>query len=558
MALDLARLIVSLEAQTAQYERQLQRTERKLNRFERRQRRGLQRITRQWKTFAAAVGGFVGAGFLVRAGRQALDYADNLSKVSDRLGITTEALSELAFAGQISGVQFRQLELGIQRLVRRVSQAADGTGEAVGALQELGIEAAVLERLPIDRQLEIIADGMQRLELQTDRVRIAQKLFDSEGVALVQVLQDGSEGVRQLREEARRLGVTLDDDAAQAAVAANDSLTRLDASLDALTRNITISAAPALTRLADGLNNTFFGANEATDAVSVAWREVQRLTRELDNLPVQAFDALDIGGQRIDPGQRDRKLDELAEAYRRLAAAQAEVQRVEGIELIDIDQLKARTDLAQERIGELFDAFERRSIRLEQYSLERRFDDARESILEASEALDDFFDEQDRAADEAARAAEEADRAWERLGLQFSSAFEDAVIQGGKLREVLRGILQDIARIALRKVFTEPLGGAITGIFGGNRAAGGPVSAGVTYRVNENKGRGDPEFFVPRVPGTVVPMSKTGRGGFTYNINVSGGLNEAQLAQLIRPALAQTIELTKQSIREDSLNGVFL
>ncbi len=558
MALDLARLIVSLEAQTQQYERKLQQTQRRLNRFERNQRRGLQRITRGWRTFAAAVGTVVGGGLLVRAGRQALDYADQVSKISDRLGITTEAFSELAFAAELSGVQFRQLELGLQRSVRRISQAADGTGDAQEALRELGLEARFLERLPIDRQLEEIADAMQGLELQTDRVRIAQKLFDSEGVALVQILQDGSDGLRRMREEARRLGVTLDDDAAAAAVEAKDELTRLNASLDALTRNITISAAPALTRLADGLNQTFFGAGQATDAVSVAFREVQRLTRELDNLPQEAFDALDIGGQRIDPGRRERVFDELVQAYEDLAAAQAEVQRVEGIEFIDIDRIRANADVAQERIGELFDAFERRQIRLEQYSLERRFEAARDSILEASEALDQFFDEQDDAAAEAAKAAEDAERAWERLGLQFSSAFEDAIVQGGKLRDVLQGILQDILRIAVRKTITEPLGASFANIFGGNRAAGGPVAAGVTYRVNENKGRGDPEFFIPRVPGTIVPMSKAGGRGFTYQINVDGGLNEAQVAQLIRPALAQTVELTKQSIRQDQLNGVFL
>jgi hypothetical protein len=43
------------------------------------------------------------------------------------------------------------------------------------------------------------------------------------------------------------------------------------------------------------------------------------------------------------------------------------------------------------------------------------------------------------------------------LGLTFSSAFEDAVIEGRNLSSVLEGLGQDIARILLRRNVTEPL-----------------------------------------------------------------------------------------------------
>lgn len=42
------------------------------------------------------------------------------------------------------------------------------------------------------------------------------------------------------------------------------------------------------------------------------------------------------------------------------------------------------------------------------------------------------------------------------LGLTFTSAFEDAVVSGGKLSDVLRGIEKDLIRIATRKLVTEP------------------------------------------------------------------------------------------------------
>lgn len=51
------------------------------------------------------------------------------------------------------------------------------------------------------------------------------------------------------------------------------------------------------------------------------------------------------------------------------------------------------------------------------------------------------------------------------LGLTFQSAFEDAIVEGNKFRDVLDGIYKDILRIAIRKAITEPLADGIAGLF---------------------------------------------------------------------------------------------
>lgn len=50
-------------------------------------------------------------------------------------------------------------------------------------------------------------------------------------------------------------------------------------------------------------------------------------------------------------------------------------------------------------------------------------------------------------------------------------------------------------------------GGSLS--YGGPRAGGGPVGPGMAYLVGEK----EPEIFVPDQAGTIVPMSRTGRGG---------------------------------------------
>jgi tape measure domain-containing protein len=51
--------------------------------------------------------------------------------------------------------------------------------------------------------------------------------------------------------------------------------------------------------------------------------------------------------------------------------------------------------------------------------------------------------------------------AFQELGATFSSAFEDAIVEAEKLDEILNALFKDIFRIAIRKLATEPLFGAL-------------------------------------------------------------------------------------------------
>jgi hypothetical protein len=77
-------------------------------------------------------------------------------------------------------------------------------------------------------------------------------------------------------------------------------------------------------------------------------------------------------------------------------------------------------------------------------------------------------------------------------------------------------------------VRNNPVTAAVGGVFGGGRAAGGPVSAGTTYLVGE-KG---PELFTSQTNGSIIPNNKMG-GGNTINITVNGALDSEGTARTI-------------------------
>lgn len=66
------------------------------------------------------------------------------------------------------------------------------------------------------------------------------------------------------------------------------------------------------------------------------------------------------------------------------------------------------------------------------------------------------------------------------LGLTFTSAFEDAVVSGKKLSDVLQGLAQDIERILIRKSITEPLADAIGGFDFGSILGSAPIGSAGT------------------------------------------------------------------------------
>jgi hypothetical protein len=176
----------------------------------------------------------------------------------------------------------------------------------------------------------------------------------------------------------------------------------------------------------------------------------------------------------------------------------------------------------------------------------------------------------DRQMGEIERRANRSSDIGRELGLSFSSAFEDAIVKGAELSDVLKGIEQDIARIIIRKAVTEPLGNAAsdfaksidwssiaTSIFGA-RAEGGPVTGGMPYLVGE---RG-PEIMVPNGSGTVIPNHAMGGVNFspTYNIDARGAdpsMMPRLRAEMAQIAAASIADLKNQVSRGGSAARTF-
>ena len=161
--------------------------------------------------FAAGVAAVV-APAVAYGVKQAIDYADQISKASQRSGMAAEDFSALAYAAKLSDVEIEQLQVAIKSLGAWMEK----TGQQGRSFSDVISETA---------------DLFAKMEDGPKKVAIAVERFGKAGQSMIPLLNQGSEGLKKATEEARQFGVVISGKTAAAAEVFNDNLTRLATAL---------------------------------------------------------------------------------------------------------------------------------------------------------------------------------------------------------------------------------------------------------------------------------------------------------------------------------------
>src|ERR687898_1234719 len=238
------------------------------------------------RTLGVALAGVTTVGGLAALVDRSISAADAIGKTSDKIGVGVEALQELRFAAKASGAEQQPLALARRRSTRRAAEAAQGTGEAKDALASMGIalrdQDGNLRRS--EDLLGDVADAFARIEDPAERVRLAFKLFDSEGVALVNLLRSGRGALEEMRERARDLGIVLDEHLVRDAERARTELDTLSQVISANLTRAALEAAPVIADLSSWLADVAGKAGIAWERLFDAPEEksLRTLRYELD------------------------------------------------------------------------------------------------------------------------------------------------------------------------------------------------------------------------------------------------------------------------------------
>lgn len=224
--------------------------------------------TRRVQGLLAGLGVSLTLGAFAALVKGAIDSADELNKLSQKIGISVEALSTLQFAAQLSDVGLDTLKTGLKGLSANLTEARAGLGEGAALFQALGVsvEDTAGNLKSSDTILLEIADRFASFEDGATKTALAVKLFGKSGMDMIPFLNQGSSGIRALMQEAERLGLKLSTETAQAAEAFNDNLTALKASSSGLGISLATELLAPLRVVTDAIRD---GQGEATGFAAI-------------------------------------------------------------------------------------------------------------------------------------------------------------------------------------------------------------------------------------------------------------------------------------------------
>ena len=225
--------------------------------------RNLQAANAKTATLTAGLGrlggvmaGLVGVGALGAFTTSIIQLGDRLQKVSVQTGFTVEELEILQFAASQAGVGTDQLNAAVQKFSINIGKASDGTKLQADAFKELNIEIKEQDgTLKDSSQLFVeVAESISKIEEPAVKARVASDLFGRTGVELLALLNTGAIGLGEFAEKLRQAGGIMGTTAADEFSAFNDQMDLLSRSLRGKVAPVLVAVLPALTALAENLD----------------------------------------------------------------------------------------------------------------------------------------------------------------------------------------------------------------------------------------------------------------------------------------------------------------
>ncbi|MBY6160035.1 phage tail tape measure protein [Mameliella alba] len=197
------------------------------------------------------VGLSVASAGMAVAIRGQLNAADELSKTSQRLGVPIEELSALRHAADMSGVSVGDLDNGLRRFSRNMDDAANGGKKTTELFGKLGIKVKGADGAlrPTSVVMAEVAEALSKMPDGAEKTALAFDLFGRSGTQLIPMLNGGKSGLEAMMQEARDLGLVIDQKTGKAAENFNDNLSRLSKTVKGIVIQAMAALAPVLERI---------------------------------------------------------------------------------------------------------------------------------------------------------------------------------------------------------------------------------------------------------------------------------------------------------------------
>lgn len=554
MAQDIEKLVLSIEANTKQLERSMKKVEATVNGtmkksagYTKKFNASLAASQRHMATFlktmagAAAVGSFAQLPGVIS---DLVSQTGDIGKVADKVGLTTQSLQELRFAAELTGLSTGQLDTGMQRFARRLAEAANGSGELLGILKanNVALRNADGSMRSQNELLDEYADLIKNAGSEQEQLLLAFKGFDTEGAAMVNVLRDGSAGLRDFRQEAHDTGGVIEEDLIREMEDLDDRFQRLSRTIGINLKTAVLETVSAFSDMAEGLKDYEDQSTEHLQKKLANAREIAAGNEGNWLGESRAQDVREIEAVLAKRIEQEKELKKIRDE----TDDKSNKNNGSNNRSTIIPSTGGGEDGQEAKIQRVIEGLRRQTLAMTESSEAQRVNNA---LARAGVGINSAAGQEIAALAQQYDALVAAQMKMNDAMVLAESAgmsiFDSLADGAGDLGETIQDLTKDIARMMVQSSLfgtgglanimgtsqsSGGSGGAIGSLmaslmpqFGGARAAGGPVNAGKAYLVGE-KG---PELIVPGHNGTVIPNFNLQppqmpmRGGGDNNVQVN-------------------------------------
>ena len=550
MAISAEQLNVILSARDREFTKAMDRAQRRVERFSQQSNRSLMSARGSFTALAGAARTFLpalSAGLVIQQVRRVVSELDEIGKKADAIGLTTDALQELRTVAEEAGVSQEALDNSMMQFSRRLGEARQGLGQARYALDDLNLSADELATMPLDQALQTVADEMVKVEDATSRTALAQQLFGRSGVPMLNLLREGADGMERMRQNARDLGIVIDENLIRNAEETENKLGLLSRVIKADLSQALMSLAPLLVTAANGIRviaeqiNYLFGSMPIEDEMQERKNEIQR---QIQQINAMILEESRTGAFPIDP-EGNIPYVNVTGAVNGLEMLHAELDGINAV-LTSIGQnddtppalTPENLRASAGGVAEVTDEYEK----------------LLQEIINGNELLQDLGVTTDLLRS-----------TFQTMETQMEAAFMGMIDGTVKAQDAFRSMAADIIRQLYRVLVVQRMVGSVeagTGIAGAigrifGAASGRPVQAGQPVVTGEH-GR---ELFVPSSAGRILSVAQSkdavGGGGsviVNQTINVSTGVQQTVRTE-IKQLMPQIAESAKNAVVDAKRRG---
>ncbi|MBV9549308.1 MAG: hypothetical protein JO256_06500 [Alphaproteobacteria bacterium] len=182
----------------------------------------------------AAIAGLTAAGITVGLGdlvKKSLEAAVAIGDTAVQAGVSVERLQELRFAAGQSGASMQVLDEGLTTLNKNLGEFVNTHGgKAAAAFKNLGIDKLITNGTVRDAEgaFDAIVGKLKGVQSEAQKAAYMANFFGKEaGPQLLQLVNQGADGISRLEQQAKSLGIVLSAETVEGARKANDRLTAL-------------------------------------------------------------------------------------------------------------------------------------------------------------------------------------------------------------------------------------------------------------------------------------------------------------------------------------------